>query len=176
MAPMEERVTLGRTLNFATSVADYLASAGWVLKIALVPRAGGSTITLTSTAEGDDHRFQVSAATTGAWAAGTYDWESYVEKAGELYAVSRGTTVVAAVGARSSARIALDAANDALLTFNPTVRRYSIAGREMEFADRAELVAYVQFLESQVAREENAERISKGLAGYRQVFVRLGRA
>lgn len=181
---MQERLTLGRTLNFATTVADYPASDGWTLKIALIPRAGGSVVTLTSAADGDDHRFQVTAATTGAWTAGTYNWASWVEKAGEKYDVSQGVTDLLAnpesattgYDIRTQAQKALDDARAALAAWTPTTKRYAINGREMEFSSQADIIALVSYWESEVAREENSARMAKGLATNRQVFVRLGRA
>lgn len=183
MAAMQERLTLGRTLNFATTVADYPASDGWTLKIALIPRAGGSVVTLTSAADGDDHRFQVTAATTGAWTAGTYNWASWVEKAGEKYDVSQGVTDLLAnpesattgYDIRTQAQKALDDARAALAAWTPTTKRYAINGREMEFSSKADIIAIIGYWEQQVAQEERAVAISKGLGDRRQIYLRLGR-
>lgn len=67
---MLSRFTLGDTLSFTTSLADYPASAGWVLTYRLVPRDAGDIIVLTCTASGADHLAAAAAAATTAWTAG----------------------------------------------------------------------------------------------------------
>ena len=181
---MLERLVLGSTLNFATTVSGYSAADGWVLKFALVPRTGSSgALTLTSAADGEQHRVQVASTTTASWTAGVYSWYSWVEKGTEKYDVARGSTELVAnprtapgpLDLRTEAQKALDAARAALAAWTPTQRRYRIAGREMEFAGTAEILKVVSYWEGQVAREENAARVQAGLASRRTIFLRLGR-
>jgi enamine deaminase RidA (YjgF/YER057c/UK114 family) len=181
---MQARLVLGDTLNFPTTVAGYSAADGWVLKFVLVPRAAGpAPITLTSTADGEQHRVQVGATTTAAWTAGAYSWHSWVEKASEKYSVSSGSITLqadprsaATSDLRSQAQVALEAARAALAAWTPTQRSYTIAGRSMTFNSTADILPIVRYWEQQVAREARAEAASKGLDNGRRVFLRLGRA
>lgn len=183
---MLDRVTAGRTLNFTTSVADYPASDGWTLNYAIVPRSGSGTYTLAGAADSADptlHRVQASAATTAAWAAGTYSWASWVEKAGEKYEVDSGTLQIlpnpssaTTLDLRTVAQKALDDAKAALAAWTPTTRRYQIGGRMMEFHTAADILPVVDYWKTEVAREEAASRKAKGLPDKRRVFLRLGRA
>lgn len=87
---MQSELIVGDTLNFLTTVTDYPASAGWTLSFRLVPRGAGSAISFTATAEGDDYRVNVSAATTAAWIAGEYAWGAYVTLTTTRYTVDNG--------------------------------------------------------------------------------------
>ena len=174
---MQQELIAGDSLNFLTSVADYPASAGWVLKFRLVPRtAGGTPIALTAIAEGDDHRTAVAAATTAAWAPDSYGWSSWVELGAEQYTVQSGQIVVrpnprivaAGTDLRSSARKALEdakAAHHAYVASNGMSASYKIGDRERVFRSVGEIIKLINYLEQQVATEEV-------LAGTRQELGR----
>jgi hypothetical protein len=181
---MQQELIAGDSLNFATATPAYPASAGWVLSYYLVPRtAGGQAITLSSVAEGDDHRIQVSAATTATWGADNYNWAARVDKSGEKYTVDQGQITIkpnpfaVPVGydGRTQAEKALDQAKAALAAWTPSQRKYRIGEREMEFNSPADIIQAVNYWENQVAREQRAAAISKGLADKRKTYVRLGR-
>ena len=171
---MQPNLVAGDSLNFATITPGYSAADGWVLKYRLVPRsAGGAGIDITATAEGDDHRVQVAALATESWAADTYGWAAWVEKATERYTVQSGQIVVtpnprtAAPGldSRSQARKALDDAKTAFAAWAPTKKRYRIGDREMEFNTAAEIIKLITYWESKVAEEDRlagrAEKIGR---------------
>lgn len=174
----------GETLNLRASVADYPASAGWVLTLYLNPRAGGTARSVTGTADGDDHLLQAAASTTADWAAGSYGWEVWAALGSERYRVDAGQLQVAAslIGAaagtdtRTQAEVALDAAKAALAAWTPTTRRYRINGREMEFNSSAEIIAVITHWESEVRRERAAAAIAAGRPSRRKVHVRMARA
>jgi enamine deaminase RidA (YjgF/YER057c/UK114 family) len=157
-----QQLTAGNTLNFATAVPAYPASAGWVLHYRLVPRSGaGAAITLDAVAEGDAHRVQAPASTTAAWAAGAYSWASWVTRALESYSVETGQITIqpdprtaSAWDSRSQARKALDDAKAALAAWTPTRRRYKIGEREMEFNAPGEIIKLITYWEQQVASED----------------------
>ena len=182
---MQSTLTAGDTLNLIISVADYPASAGWVLKYRLVPRTGtNSAISITASASGNDYLVLVAAATTAGWAADSYSWTSWVEKAGEVYSVDSGQIVIkpdprtAAAGTdgRSQAHKALDDARAALAAWSPTRRRYRIGDREMEFNAVSEIVAMIGHWEREVQRELRAAAMEAGRGSKRgKVFVRMGR-
>jgi hypothetical protein len=182
---MLERLILGDTLNFLTTVADYPASSSWVLTYRLVPRGAGTAITITCTAEGADHRALVAAATTAGWAVGTYSWASYVTKAAETYSVSTGSIQLIAnprvtasgLDLRTDAQVALDAVQ-ATLSGKATsgTASYRIGERELRSYSIAELIQLESKLKADVAREINAARIAAGQPSNRQIHVRMGRA
>lgn len=179
---MQQTLVAGDSLNFATSTPDYPASAGWVLKYRLVPRGTGSAIELTATAEGDDHRVQVAAATTAGWSAGAYGWAAWVEKTGEQYTVDSGQitvtpnprTVAAGTDLRSEARKALEdlkTAHAAYVASNGTVASYQIADRQRTFRSVAEIVKLITYYEQQVAKEDALAGRTEKIG--RRIFSRI---
>lgn len=180
----QQQLVAGDTLNFLATAVGYSAADGWVLNYRLVPRsAGASAIDIVSTAEGDDHRVQIAAATTASWTAGEYGWTSWVAKDGEKYTVQSGHITIkpdprtAAAGAdtRSQARKALDDARAALAAWSPTRKRYRIGDREIEFQTAGDIIALISHWEAQVQREDRAERINSGRPDKRKAYVRLNR-
>lgn len=159
----QTELVAGDSLNFLTATTGYSAADGWVLKYRMVPRSGSaSAIDITATAEGADHRVQVAASATANWAAGSYGWAAWVEKAGEKYTVQTGQLTVladprqAAPGAdtRSTARRALDDAKAAMAAWNPSRRRFKIGDREQEFNSPADIIKAISYWEGQVLNED----------------------
>lgn len=180
-------LTLGDTLNYTTSVPDYSAADGWVLKTRLVPRSSGSAISLVSSQDGTDpslHRTQATAATTAAWTAGAYSWFAYVEKGVEQYKVGEGQItlapdprVVATLDNRSTAQIGLDAVR-ALMQGKATSGQmsYRIGERELRSYGMEELVVLESRLSVQVKAEQRAVALASGMADPRKYAVRVARA
>ena len=180
---MQHELIAGDSLNFLTTLAAYPAPT-WVLKFRLIPRtAANPAIALTAVAEGVDHRVTSAATVTATWAADTYTWTSWVERAAEVYSVESGQIVIkanprtAAAGydGRTQAEKALDQAKAALAAWTPTTRKYRIGDREMEFAGKADIIGIVSYWQNEIARERRAAALSKGLADPRKTYVRLGR-
>jgi len=172
----------GDTLSWQRSLPDYPASAGWELSYRLINSSG--KIDITAAASGDDHLVSVSAATTAAYAPGTYTWQAFVTNGSERYTVGSGSIVVkrnlaAEAGgfeARSTAQKALDDLRAALATWIATsgqVQEYEIAGRRMKYRTVADIRSAISLLEREVARERAAERIAAGLDTGRRVSVRF---
>lgn len=179
---MQQQLFAGTTLNFLTPTPGYSAAEGWVLKFRLVPRTSGAAIDITCTAEGEDHRAQVTAAATAAWALGSYTWTSRVEKSGEIYAVGQGqisiqqnpATALAGFDGRSQAARALDDARAALASFNASngrVRRYRIGERETEYHSAAEIIKQIAYWEQELEREENAARLATGRPARNRMYA-----
>lgn len=181
---LQSTLVQGETLNFSAAVADYPATAGWVLTLYLNPRAGGTARTVTGTADGDLHLLQATSAATAAWSAGAYGWEVWAALGSERYRLDAGQLQVlpsligAAAGTdtRTQAEVALDAAKAALAAWTPTTRRYRINGREMEFNSAAEIITVIQHWEGEVRRERDAARLAAGLKSGRKIYVRMARA
>lgn len=159
----------GDTYSQLVELDAYPASAGWVLKSRFVPRAGGSAIPLTASAEGDAHRLAATAAVTAGWLPGDYAVAHWVEKGAEVYTVATGQLSIAPNlrtvvdgDTRSQAEQALAAARAAFAAWTPTQRRYKIGDREMEFNSTAEILRTISYWEQQVAREQGTAAASLG--------------
>jgi hypothetical protein len=175
----------GDTLDFLTTVGAYPASAGWTLRYRLVPRTvGNAPIGFTAAASGDDYLVQVGPSVTGSWAPDMYGWNSWVEQTGARYQVDDGqlqilpdpAQAVAGSDSRSQARIGLDACMTALSLHDAGqahVKEYSIGNRRMVFNTRADILVAIEFWRSQVAMEDVAASVAKGLGNPRRLFVRF---
>lgn len=174
-------VFAGDTITWKIALADYPASAGWVLKYRLINAAG--KIDIVSAADGDDHLVSESAATSVGWAAGDYTWQRFVEKAGERFTVGSGRITIrqnlagkaAGFDTRSSAKKTLELLDAAMVDHGARAwtQEYEVAGRKMKFRSVGEFMAFRDKLKAEVAREEAAERIAAGLAPKSKVYVRF---
>lgn len=183
--PTTEPGTLytGDTWAWTRTLANYPASAGWVLKYTLINAAG--RINITGTASGDDHAISVAATTTAAYAAGTYTWQAFVEKASERFTVGNGTVIVRlglssgsdGSDQRTTAQKAMEDALAALAAYTASrgmVAEYEIAGRKMKFRSLDEVRKLVNFWRREVQNEIDAENIRRGLGTSRKIFTRFG--
>lgn len=174
----------GDTVKWEKSLADYLASAGWTLKYRLINSAGKYDIT--AAADGDDHAVTVTAATSAAYTAGTYQWQAYVETGSgasrEQYTIGTGTVEIlpnlaglsAAYDTRSHVKKVLDALRAALEgRASRTDLNYTVAGRTLQSMTHAELISAVAKYESLYKTELAAESINKGLGSGRRVVTRF---
>ena len=181
---MQDKITLGDTLNFATTITDYPASEGWTLYYRLVP-ATGSAILLTAAVDDDNadgYRVQASAATTAAWTAGEYSWASWVELSGQSYSLSTGRctllpdprTAAAGLDVRSDAEVALANVRATIQgRATSAVLEYEIAGRRLRYIPIPELIALESRLKAEVASEQRLADAAKGYADKRKVYVRM---
>lgn len=174
------RVTAGDTVTWTKSLSDYPASSGWVLSYTLINSA--AKITITATASGADHQVLASAATSAAWTAGLYTWVSAVAKASERFTIAQGSITIApnlaassTFDTRSSARKALEAVNLLLESYGTKayMQGYEINGRKQQFNSPGDFLAFRSKLMAEVAREDNAARISAGLSPRNQISVRF---
>ena len=168
----------GDTAKWLKTLADYPASAGWALGYTLINSTG--KITFGSTAQAESFLVNVAASTTAGWAAGNYAWRAQVSKAGEVYTVGQGSTVVkaafsaATLEARTTAAIMLENVNAALTnTASQNVLEYEIAGRRLKHYDIAGLLALRDRLTADVARETAAANIANGLGNPGRIYVRF---
>jgi len=176
-------VTAGDTIAWTRAFSDYPASAGWTLKYRLINAAG--KIDITAAASGADHAVTVSAATSAAWAAGTYAWQAYVEGGGsERYTVGTGSIVIKpnlaaqtggfeARGTWEKALADLRAALAAWITSSGQVQEYEIAGRRMKFVSADDLRKRIAIAEKEAAREAAATAAAAGNPLGRQLYVRF---
>lgn len=186
---MQTQLIAGDTLNYRVTVRNYPSSDGWTLKFRLVPRSGvGAAILLTAPASDDDtYLVQVLALNTSAWVPGQYGWASWVENlGGERYTIESGqlevlpdpATTAVGIDSRSLPRRTLDdliAARAAWAVSQGRTRSYKIADRERVFASAAELDQEIRYWEAQVAAEDTALRLAKGLRPKNRILTRFVR-
>jgi len=171
-------ILAGDTARWLKSLADYPASAGWVLAYTLVSAA--QRYTFTAAAQGDDFLVTVAAAITAGYAPGGYEYRGSVSKAGEVFTVASGRlsispTFGAAVDARSPARRTLEAIEATLEgRASSSVAEYQIAGRQMKYIPVSELLQLRDRYRHDVAGEDRAAQIAKGLGHPGRIFVRFG--
>ena len=171
----------GDTWKWTKTVADYPASA-WTLKYRFKSPSAGFEIT--ASASGDDYAVTVSAATTAAYASGTYSWIAWVEGGtSEKYTVDTGIveidpdyrsgTATAALDDRSHARKTLAAIESWIESRNPGVAEYEIAGRRMKYIPVSDLIKLRQVYKSEVAAEDAADAIANGTGVGRRIQFRI---
>ena len=173
-------VTAGDTLVWTKTLADFPASAGWVLRYRLINAT--AKIDITATANGDDHAISVAAAVSATWAAGDYTWTSYVTKGTDRYTLTFGSILVkpdlaaqaAGFDTRSHAAKTLDAI-EAVIEGRASQAHleYEIAGRRMKFIAVPELLVLRDRYRAEVRAEEDATRVAQGLASRNRLLVRL---
>lgn len=160
-------IRAGDTAVWKKGFADYPATA-WTLAYTLINST--SKISITSTASGSDHYVEISAATTGAWTVGNYDWIATVTKTAtsERYTIGTGrlevlknlaATALTTYDNRSHARIMLDAI-EATLEARATDSQLDIlvtsVGDRSITKDRETLITLRNRYRAEVAAEERA--------------------
>lgn len=175
-------IVAGDTVAWNKSFTDYPAGT-WTLKYRLVK--SGVSHTFTAGASGTDHAVAVTAATTAAWTAGTYDLTGWVESGSSRYTVYRGRLVVqpdlAAATSGYDARSTARQIYDSLVSGYQTrvtggqgfVAEYSIAGRSMKFQSAADWIKSIGYWKTQVAAEEAAARLAAGENPHNRLLVRF---
>ncbi len=161
--------------------ADY-PPASYSLKYVLRRHDTGAEIEITAGESGSDYLVEVPSATTAVHTAGRYVWQAYIIRSADSERVLIGTGTVelvanrdsSAADPRSHARKVLDAI-EAVLENRATVdqQEYSIAGRSLKRMPIQELLVFRDRYKSEVASEERADRIARGLSGGGRVLVRL---
>lgn len=186
-----EQIIVGDTIDFVDQVGAYPATDGWTLKYLLAARfttpTQASIMLTAATYNGVDYRVQAGPATTAGWSAGVYTWTRWVEKTGARQSLGSGelqmapdpATLPQGTDLRTTAEAALADAQAALANFQATggrVKRYAIAGREMEFDDAAGILRLVSYWQGEVMRERAAKAKRDGLPDPRRIQLRMSNA
>lgn len=163
-----QQIVAGDSLSWTRSFTDYPASAGWVLAYAL--RNYQQKIDFSATASGDSFAIAVPAATTAAWAPGSYEWIAFVTKAAERYTVASGEiditpnlAIDSPVDGRSHNRKVYDNIC-AALEGRTDVDEYTIGGRSLRKMSIKDLLSWKSVYGTLVSREESGN--SGGLTTY----------
>ena len=169
----------GDTAKWLKTLSDYPATDGWTLTYTLIN--GSNKITFSASASNLDYLVNVASTTTAGWTAGSYSWRSQVSKSGEVYTIESGTiTVQPAFSAntldnRSFARIALLNIESYLKDANNMASaRYKIGDRELFKIPLGELLKARDKYRVEVAQEDAASNLARGLPDRRRIMVRFG--
>lgn len=171
----------GDSASWSVSLPDYPASGGWTLSYALV--SPSVRIAFPSTADGDAHTVNVAAATTAAWAAGEYHWQSYVTHTdGRRATVGAGVTTVrpnfaaqeSGLDARSHCKKVLDAI-EATILGKATKGQLSIevSGIRLEQYKIPDLLKLRDRYLVSYRNEQTVERLANGGAPRGRIMVRF---
>lgn len=174
-------LTAGDTVQWTRSLPSFPAAAGWVLTYTLINSSG--KISITASASGSDHAVSVPAATSGAWAAGKYQWQAYATLGTERHLVGTGTvlikpnfSVATTYDGRSHARKVLEAI-EAALESRATNDQLDILttsfGDRSVGRDKSRLLELRDRYRREVRAEEDAERAAQGLPTRNKILVRL---
>jgi len=175
-------IRAGDTITWRKTLADFPASAGWVLTYRLINASNKYDIT--AAADGDTHLVEVAAADSDDYVASDYTWVSQVALGDERHTVAQGRITVlpdlAAVAAagydtRSTAKKTLELLDAAMLAHGSKAwtQEYEIAGRRMKFRSVSEFMSFRSKVMREVQGEENAERIKQGLKPKNKLNVRF---
>jgi hypothetical protein len=154
----------GDTVKWTITLSDYLATDGWILKYSLMKLASSSAvISISSSADGSDHAIAISATTSGAYTAGKYKWQSYVENAlaTEHYFIKEGYLEIKATfktgtafDARSDVQKIYEAIEAAILgkaSYDQLSRK--IGDRELRYISPEELIKLRNFYKQEYNKE-----------------------
>lgn len=161
----------GDTAQWLVSVSDYPASA-WTLKYKLINVSNSYEIV--TTPSGDQHQVNVAAATTSAYAAGTYQLVAYVVNgAGQRFTLEHGSIIVApnvaasssGMDTRTPAQKCLDAMNLSLESYGSKAytQEYEIAGRRIKYTSMTDFMKARSQIMAEVQREQAAGAGRRGI-------------
>jgi hypothetical protein len=161
-------------------------SATWAFTTFLRFNATNEGSIVTGTARSDGGwTMAISAATSGAFDAGAWSWQSRISSGATVVTVGSGSMEVlpnlsyvsnpAAFDGRSQAEQDLEAVQAAIRAIAVKgAKQYSIGSRSYTSIDLSQLMARESQLKAIVARERAAEKMAAGLGDPRSLFVRFG--
>lgn len=174
-------IRAGDLLTWKKALSDYPADAGWSLSYTLINAT--TKITINAGASGADHLVSVSAATTAAYAAGSYTWMARVTKGSEVYTVDQGSLTIlpnlaalSTFDGRSHAKTMVEAIEAAIEGRASALQlRMTINNRSIEYMGAADLIKWLSFYRAEVAKEGQAETIRRTGKNPRNIGVRCTR-
>lgn len=174
------RIIAGDTAQWQKTFSDYPASAGWALKYSLVK--AGNKYDIDGTAAGDDFLMTATAATTAAWAKGSYKYQARMTKGSEAHTVEQGnieivanySTAAGGLDDRTHARKVLDAI-EAVIENRATMdqQEYQIGDRMLKRTDLADLYKLRSQYKALVANEEKLANAGSGKPSRRRTLIRM---
>lgn len=178
--PLE--ITAGDTVKWTRDLsADYPANDGWTLTYYIT---GPVALTKAASASGTQFAVTLTSGDTQPLSAGHYKLQGYVTKSGERYSVYSAHLKVhvdpsqlqSGADVRSHARKCLDAIK-AVIERRATRDdlNYQINGTGLTVGKipHAELLKFLQFYQSEVLREEQADKLKRGEGAGNMILVRF---
>lgn len=175
----------GDKLEFTESESDYKASDGWTMKYDIIhPTA--TKIALVSTADGDNHKFSISSATSAGWTVGKYRFVRYADGgAGTKEHLDRGNIEVkpdivalSTYDFRSHALKTLEAL-EAAIERRATKEQMSISigvrgsSRQLQYLAMDELIRARNYYQNLVNREDQDDLIAQGKSPGNKVLIQF---
>lgn len=164
----------GDSASWLISGADYPAGDGWGLTYTFINAAGKFSIT--SAADGNDHRVHVLPAVTALYVAGSYNWQCVAADGTDAYTIRSGTIEVlpsfaaaTTLDSRSHAQKTLDALEAWIEGHDMAVAEYEIAGRRMKYIPITDLLK----LRDQYRRDVRSELAASGSGKSGRVYLRF---
>lgn len=173
------KLSAGDSAAWLVTIADYLASDGWTLKYKLTNAANAYEIV--STASGADHQINLTASTSAAYAAGSYDITAFVVNGTQRNTLESAKFTIApniagassGIDTRTAAQKCLEALDTALAAYGNRAytQEYEIAGRRMKFTSLSDFIKARSALQAEVAREAAQMSGKKGIPFGPKVLV-----
>jgi hypothetical protein len=171
----------GDSVQWLISLSDYLASDGWQLHYTL--NKLGTSITIDSSASGDDHLIDISASTSAAYTDGEYQYVAWVDgvtsqrktiASGNIKILPNLAAKTSGYDSRTAAKKCLDDLDAALASYGNKAytQEYSIADRRMKFTTQADFMAFRAKVKAEVVREQAIENVKLGKPSGTKVLVR----
>lgn len=173
-----------RDVEGVDNLGNVVSSADYSLTYWLRTNTASEGSSAVGTAYGTGWEFTISAATSGAFDAGTWYWQAIASKAGSVITLGAGQLTVeralsyagtpGAFDGRSQAQIDLDAVQAAIRTIiSGGAKQYTIGSRSFTKLDLGELMERESKLKAEIKREQMAELIANGLGNPHNLFVRF---
>lgn len=175
-------IRAGDSAEWARSMTQFPASAGWVLSYRAVPLDGGCAIDIAATAEvgGDGFTVSLGSADTTEWAPGRYTLVGVMTEGTRRTTVYSGSLTVApnlmdspAVDTRSRARQIVEAIDTYFATGEIEALERQHADRSLRYRSHDELIRLRSVYAAQVAGEDAADRLAAGLGSGSRIQVRM---
>jgi hypothetical protein len=179
------QIRAGDTYTYTVTSSDYPATDGWTLSVTLNNATTRKEVS--AVANGADYDVTLASTDTDDFAAGVCQMVEAVEKGSgltlERHTIFAGSVTILAnlAGAtvaadfRSHARKTLDAIEAAIegRATRGQLASTVIGDRQVQYLAPEELIKWRSFYQSEVKREEAAERIAQGLDGGNRTLIRF---
>lgn len=173
-------ITAGDSLSFVESYSSYPAGDGWSLQIILMNQAG--KIELGSSASGNDFAFEIAAAETASWTAGSYRAIPVFSNSAERITLDSSPVTVEpdpltvnALDGRTQAQRILDSLRACYESFVKTgmVQEVGINGRVTKFRTAEDILDQINYWQT-VVNAEYAKKSGNASGGFgKRILTKL---
>ena len=175
-------ITIGETLEWRKSLADYPASAGGTLSYSF--RGAGAGFDVTATADGDDFVIEVTSSATTLMAVGAYYWEAWMNDGTHDFMVESGQAKVirnlksipttTTLDNRSPVKKILDAIEARIEgRVSADIQSYAIGNRQLVKIPIEQLIKLRDQYATLYAKERRRARVRRGGKLFQNIDVRF---